>query len=97
MSGYDLGSTNSVRTSVSATTSSIQLLAAQPLRILATITNNSNKPLFLALGPGGSSSDFSVEIGPGGYYELPTVWRGVVTGAWKNGANGEARITEVIP
>lgn len=87
--------TESTTSSVSATTSTVTLLAANSDRLGATVHNDSNKALYLKLGSGASTSDFTVDVPRKGYYEVPYQYTGILTGVWASGASGNARVTEV--
>jgi len=88
-------STVATITSVPGAASDTTLLAANTLRVGATIYNDSTAVLYLKLGTGASSSSYTVKILQQGYYELPFNYQGVVNGAW-SAAAGNALITEVI-
>ncbi len=83
-------------TSVSASASSVTLLAANSLRKQAFFYNDSAlATLRLKLGATASSTSFTVLIQPGGFYEIPyPVYTGIVDGIWSV-ASGSARITEL--
>lgn len=85
--------------SVSGATSSTTLLAANASRKGATIYNDSNAALYIALSATAvSATAFTYLLNPGGSYELPLVQGGVYTGQisgiWTS-ATGAARITEL--
>lgn len=96
---YGLVSTSSnggVQTSVAASASDTTILAANTSRIGATVYNDSTVILNLLVGPGTSSATvFTVKIGPGGYYEVPFGYLGILKGIWAS-ATGNARVTEFI-
>lgn len=89
-------SSNVALTSVPAATANTALLAANPARKGAYITNNGSANMYLAYGPTASLTAFTVKIAPGGFFELPTtpVWQGAVSAIW-DAANGNAQVTEV--
>jgi hypothetical protein len=82
-------------TSVNATTSSTVILASNPNRITASIFNNSNKTMYLALAATATTSLYSIQIASGAYYELPAVYTGIISAVWASGANSAALITEL--
>lgn len=83
-------------TSVAASTSVVTLLAANTARRMATVSNDSNKYLYLKLGTGASVTSYTVKIDTDEYYELPfPAYTGIVTAIWQTGASGAARITEI--
>jgi hypothetical protein len=87
-------SSTSTPSSVSAGTTSATILAANSNRIGATIWNNSTANLFIDLDSAVSATDFSAKISPGGYYELPFRYTGIITGIW-DAANGNALVREL--
>jgi hypothetical protein len=83
-------------TSVSASASSVTLLAANPARRMATIFNASTDTLYVKLGSTASTADFTVVLVPNAYYELPQpVYQGDIDGIW-SGTNGAALVTEIV-
>jgi hypothetical protein len=87
-------SSTSTPSTVSASTTSGALLAANSNRVGATIWNNSTANLFIDLDSAASTTDFSAKISPGGYYELPFRYTGVISGIW-DAANGNALVREL--
>lgn len=86
------------RSSVPAAVADTLLLAANPARLGATITNDSSNAT-LRVGYGAapvSATDFSVTLLPGGsaYLEVPFGFTGEIRGIWDI-ASGDARITEM--
>lgn len=84
-------------TSVPASTSSVQLLAAGSNRAAVYIENASTATLYLKYGTGASATSRTVGIKPGGFYEFPAdpLYCGVVHGAW-SAANGQANVTVTL-
>lgn len=81
------------RTSVPAAAVNTLLLATSASRRGAIIVNDSSATLRIGLGTVAvSANDYTVAVGPGGYWELPYGFRGQVRGIWE-AANGSARIT----
>lgn len=82
-------------TSVSASASSVTLLASNPARQGAVFYNDSQATCNLKLGATASSTSYTVAILAGGYFELPSgaVYTGRVDAIW-TAANGAMRITE---
>lgn len=98
------GPTASTTTVVEASQVSQTLLAANTSRRGCTVYNNGTSDLYLKLGANASSTDFTLIVAPGGYYEVPFKWRGVVSGVWPSAlagtgtgtyADGEALVTEL--
>jgi hypothetical protein len=89
-------STTSTRTSVAAATSTTTVLAANANRLTALFYNNSSDNLFLALGSGATTTNFTVRISKDGFWELPLKYTGIITGVW-SGTNGAVRVTELTP
>ena len=60
-----------------------------------TIFNDSTALLYVKFGATASSTDYTVQISAGGYYEVPApVYDGLITGIWTS-ATGSARLTQV--
>jgi hypothetical protein len=86
----NLTSTSNV-SNVAGTTTSTSFLAFAANRSWFSIYNDSTAALYVALGAAASTSQFSVKLGPGGYYENST-FNGNVFGMWDT-ATGNARVT----
>lgn len=87
------------QTSVAASASDVVILAANGDRLGATIYNDSTVVLYVLLSNAVSSTTkYTVQIPPSGYYELPTaiMYAGVIKGIWAS-ATGNARVTEYTP
>ena len=86
---------NSALTSVSASITSVTILAANAARRQALIRNHGTKKLYIAFGATASLASFTKEIPANSDYELPlNGYTGVISGIW-NVANGSALVTEV--
>ena len=59
-----------------------------------TVYNDSTATLYLTFGTGATTTNYTVQIGPGGYYEFPaaSMYCGEVDGIWSS-ATGAARTT----
>lgn len=78
----------------SAATSTL-IFAANLKAVNRMVHNDSSAILYLKYGSAASDTSYTVEMGPGDYFEFPTpCYRGVVYGIWAS-ANGYARTTEV--
>ena len=88
-------------TSVNDTNADTTILAANAARKGATVFNDSTAILYLALASvTASATNYTVQIAPGGFYELPvardgSVYTGVIKGIWSADASGAARVTEL--
>jgi hypothetical protein len=83
-------------TSVQSKITSETLVPANEFRTQLTIFNDSTANLFIGLGLGVTTTNFSIKIAAGGYFELAggsTVFSGPVSCIW-SAANGFARVTE---
>ncbi|MHC5719267.1 MAG: hypothetical protein ACYTX0_46235 [Nostoc sp.] len=85
----------STPTTVASTTSNETILAANSNRKGATIWNDSTAILYVEFGPTATTSAFTVKLAPGGYYELPFHYTGVISGIWSS-ANGNALVRELM-
>lgn len=82
------------QTSVAGSASDVTILAANGGRFGATVYNDSSAILYLLLASGtSSSSNYTVQLGAGAYYEVPFNYSGVLKGIWAS-ATGNARVTE---
>lgn len=81
-------------TNVSASATSVTVLASNAARRGATIYNDSTEILYLKFGATASATSFTIKMQPDTYYEVPFVYTGVIDGIW-NSASGSARVTEL--
>ena len=83
--------------SVSSSTSSVILIAANTLRKSLTIYNNSTATLYVCFGTTATQASAKFPLAAGGFYEMPfnQVYTGVVSGIWAS-ANGNASIYEGV-
>lgn len=82
---------------VAASATAVTLFAAGAGNDAAvrTVFNDSTALLYVKFGATASSTDHTVQIPPGGYYEAPVpVYDGLITGIWTS-ATGSARLTQV--
>lgn len=93
------GSTSATATltNVNDTASSTTVLASNANRLGATFFNDSTSLLYLKFGATASTTSFTTQIQPGGYFELPgpAIYTGVIDGIWSADASGAVRITEL--
>ena len=87
-------SSTATRTDVAGSAVSVTVLASNASRKGATIYNDSTKKLYAKFGVTASTSDFTVLLDPGSYYEVPFGYTGRIDGIW-SAANGFARLTEL--
>jgi len=88
--------TTANKTNVPAAVASTVLLAANAVRLGASIYNDSPAELLVSMGATASASSFSVDMLPGAYFEVPANYTGVISGLWAS-ATGNARVTEYVP
>lgn len=83
-------------TNVAASGSNQTLLAENhPGRIGAAVFNDADQPLYLKYGATASAASFTVKIGAGGHWEMPTpIYTGRIDGLWAGPPTGAARVTE---
>lgn len=86
-----------VTTSVASTvTTNTTLVAADARRVALTIYNESTATLFVLMGAGTESATvYTVQVAPGGYYEVPGAMAPLRAAGHWSAANGSARITAV--
>jgi hypothetical protein len=87
-------SATATRTDVTSVVVNATLLASNANRLGATIFNDSSKILYVKFGTTASSTDFTVKMQAGDYYEIPFGYTGRIDGIWA-AANGAARMTEL--
>lgn len=84
------------RTAVVSSATEVSLLALSTARYGATVFNDCDKTLYLALGTvAASTSSYTCQIPAGGYYEVPFGFCGAIRGIWAAGPTGNAVITEL--
>jgi hypothetical protein len=84
------------RTAVVSAAADTSLLAANTSRYGATIFNDTDKTLYLALGSvAASTTSYTVQVPALGLYEVPYAFCGAVRGIWAAAPTGSARITEL--
>lgn len=88
------GGSAATRTTFTHTTTEAQVLAANAARHDLTVWNSGTATLYLGLGSTVvTTTNATVSIPSGGYYEAPTAWRGVVR-AVSSATGGSATFTE---
>jgi hypothetical protein len=82
----EIRSTATSLAGVFVSSSTTQVLASSGSRIGATLFNPSTTiPVFIAMGQSATTSLYSVKLGPGGYFEVPQNFTGVVNGVVATG------------
>lgn len=71
------------------------LLAAREGRLRCSFYNDSTVDLYLKPGPNASTTDFTVKVAAGGYFE-DVGYVGIWTGIWASDASGSCRVTEYV-
>lgn len=89
-------STIATLSNVSASASSVTLLAANASRKGATIVNDSTANLYIKYGSSASATSYTYKLFPSDFYymKLEDYTSGIITGIWDS-ATGTARITEM--
>lgn len=83
-------------TAVASSATNVVLLKANSARRGATVFNDSTQTLYLLNGnASASTTNYTVQMVAGSYYEVPFNYAGPVNGIWAS-ANGNARIVEHI-
>lgn len=80
---------------VASSASNVTLLAASATRQGMTVFNESTQVLFIKMGATASATSYTVQVSPGGYWEMPiggSIYTGIIDGIWAS-ANGNARVT----
>lgn len=86
--------TTSTTSSVASSATSVELLALNTSRVEGVITNESTAILYVKLGTGATTTDYSISISPNETLVIDK-YSGVVHGIW-SAVNGNARITETV-
>lgn len=85
-------------TSVAGSTANTTILAANANRIFASIYNGTNKNMYILLSASAAStSNYSILLITGSYWEVPNDWTGGIQAVWANGVSGNALVTELTP
>ena len=87
----------STLTNVASSASSVSILASNTSAKGRFIFNDSTAILYLKFGTTASTTSYTVQIAPNGYYEFPanpSLYNGACDGIW-SAANGSARVTEL--
>lgn len=79
---------------VSASATSVTVLAANTGRLGAIVVNDSTVNAYVKYGTTASTTSFTVKMLPGDYHEVPFGYTGIITGIWDS-ATGSARVTEI--
>lgn len=81
---------------ISDTATSTTLQAANSDRYGWSCYNDSDQALYIKFGATASATSFTVKLGPGDFYEMPTpCYGGVIDGIWDADSTGAARVTEL--
>lgn len=90
----DSAATGTATTNITSTIGTVVLAAAQVKRTNLAIYNASTQVMYMKLGSGAKSTDFTLMMVGSGYYELPRpVYNGQITGVWPT-ADGFAMVSE---
>jgi hypothetical protein len=91
------GSNDAARTSVTAASTEKQLIASSADRYGVSVTNDSDKKLYLGVGSATvSTTNFTAKLDPDGHWESPFSYSGEIRGIWEANVTGSARITEYL-
>lgn len=82
-------------TSIAGTVGNVMLLAANTSRMGASVYVEGGGALFLKMGSSAGTVDYSVQVPPGGYFEVPFHYVGTISGIWQF-TGGTARIVEYL-
>jgi hypothetical protein len=94
--GTELAPTLATTSQVPRVAATVSLASANLERKGWIIHNDSPARLYVKLGSGASSTDYSVKMHPRATYELPfPTYLGEITGVWASAGAGFAAITEM--
>jgi hypothetical protein len=89
-----LRSSTGTKSNVGGAATSTTILASNANRLGMSIYNDSAAILYLdTTGGTASATSYTAQVAPGGYYEMPFHYTGLVTGIWAS-ATGTARVVE---
>jgi hypothetical protein len=89
----DASSTGTL-SNVSASASSVTVLAANTDRLIAIVVNDSSAIAYIKFASAASITSYTYKLEPGDTLEVPESYTGIITGIWSS-ATGTARVTEV--
>jgi hypothetical protein len=78
---------------VASSASVVTLQAANAARLALIIFNDSDADLYVKCGSAASLTSYTAKLLAGGYFSVPDIYTGIVTGIWSS-ANGYAYMTE---
>lgn len=91
-------SSTSAVTTVAGSTSNTAVLASNANRIAAAIYNNTNTNMYVLCNSGtASTSNFTILLMQGSYWEVPSDYTGAINAVWKSGVTGSVLVTEFTP
>lgn len=94
VTAVDSTASSATGTNVSSSATSVQLLAANAARKMATFFNDSTQIVYVKLGTTASATDYMFQLFSKGFYELPhPMYTGRIDAIWAS-ANGTMRIVE---
>jgi hypothetical protein len=86
----------STRSSTPDSATNVTVLASNANRKAAFFFNDSDQIAYLALGATATTSDYTVKMAAGGFYEIPApVYTGIVDCIWASNSTGSMRVTEL--
>jgi hypothetical protein len=89
------GGGSATQTSVNSSATTVTLLSPNLSRTAFSVYNDSTAVLYLSMAGSASTTAYTVQLPPKGFYESPTLYSGSVSGIWAS-VNGAARICEYI-
>lgn len=87
-------SSTAILTNVSASVTSVTILASNSSRVGAIIVNESVVPIYLAFAATASQISYSIILEASDSFNIPFGYTGVISGIWRI-ATGSARVTEL--
>jgi hypothetical protein len=95
--GRLLTPSTAARSNITSATAESTFLAANSARMGAMLFNDATANSYVGLSTVAvSTTSYSVKMPPGGYYELPFAYTGMIRGMWDtSGVTGSMRITEI--
>ena len=79
---------------MAASATVVTLSSANLERQYMSFYNDSTDTLYIKLGTGATTSDYTVKVVTDAFYEAPPAFSGPITGIW-DGTNGACLVTEI--
>lgn len=94
--GSELRPSSATVSNVSASASSVSVLASNSARRVATFYNDSDRACYVKFGTTASATSYTVKLFPNGFFSTPwPTYTGAIDAIWDSGPTGALRVTEI--